>query len=141
MVRSFKDRFFLVRLARDEKKVQIALLGVALLLLLLLGNSFYLTMQSIKKEARVLPNTLPLTSLTPPPSPTPIQSGPTTAPRPVQQTNQGSGVKEYFIPLGTGSSNALDWTDVPGLTAQIDFGNYPSIKEIHFEASVAIPTA
>lgn len=140
MAKSFQDRFFSVRLAKDEKKVKFALLGITLLLLLLLANMFYLTIQSIKKETPILPSALPLTSLTPSPSTALPTSTPTLAP--VQQgvSNGTPAVKEYFITLGSGSSQASDWTDVPGVTAQVDFGSYSHIKEIHFEASVVIPT-
>ena len=43
--------------------------------------------------------------------------------------------------MGSGSSQAGDWTDVPGLEASVDFGKYKSIKEIRFEASISVPTA
>lgn len=131
----------MTRLTRDEQKVRFALLGITIVLLLLLANMFYLTIQTIKKESPVLPSALPLTSPTPTPEPSIII--PTiTSTVPVQAPVQtGSAVKEYFITLGSGSSQAGDWTDVPGLTAQIDFGSYTGIKEVHFEASVVIPTA
>ncbi len=56
---------------------------------------------------------------------------------PVQQ----SGVKDYYIPFGTGQSTAIDWADVPGLQAFISSGSYPHIKQIVFEASIQVPTA
>lgn len=140
MPKPYRDRFFLVRLARDEKNIKLAFLAVMLLFLLFLGNTFYLTMQSIKKQTPVLPNTLPLTSITPTDSITPVPS-PTVIPTQKQPVASAPVVKEYFIAMGGGSSTAADWTDVPGLTANIDFGSYPSIKEIHFDASVGIPTA
>lgn len=141
MKKPFRDRFFLTRLTRDERKVRIALIGITVVLLLLLANMFYLTIQTIKKESPVLPSALPLTSPTPSLEPS-IITPTITSTVPVQAPVQtGSAVKEYFVTLGSGSSQASDWTDVPGLTAQIDFGSYTGIKEIHFEASVGIPTA
>src|SRR5689334_22079864 len=44
----------------------------------------------------------------------------TPTPQIIYQTQTiNSGVKEFFIPFGQGQSNASDWTDVPGLTANI----------------------
>ena len=51
-----------------------------------------------------------------------------------------SVVKEFFIPLGSGSSTASDWTDVGGVSANIDNSQYGQIKNVTFEASVYIPT-
>ncbi len=68
------------------------------------------------------------------PSPTLIPL-PTLTPTPIVM------VKDYFIPLGTGESQAASWEDVPGSQVNVDFGQYPHIKEILFEASVNIPTA
>ncbi len=51
-----------------------------------------------------------------------------------------SRVKELFIPFGSGSSSADDWSDVPGMVATIDSLNYSGIKSIVFEATLRIPT-
>lgn len=51
-----------------------------------------------------------------------------------------SGVKEYFITLGTGSVETSEWVDVPGVTASINKSVYKSIKTVTFEASLEIPT-
>lgn len=51
-----------------------------------------------------------------------------------------SASKEYFIPLGTGSSTAGDWIDVSGVQATIDTAQYPKIKSVIFEATVQVPT-
>lgn len=52
-----------------------------------------------------------------------------------------SNIKEYFIPLGSGSGSANDWTDIDGLIANVDLGTFQNIKEINFEISVNVPTA
>ena len=52
-----------------------------------------------------------------------------------------STVKEFFIPLGTGTSTAEDWTDVPGVKAEVDNTKYGKIQKILFEASVHVPSA
>lgn len=48
-------------------------------------------------------------------------------------------VKEVFA-LGSGSSNAGDWTDVAGMQVFIDSTKYKKIKEAVFEATIRIPT-
>lgn len=49
-------------------------------------------------------------------------------------------VKEFFVPLGSGSSSASDWTDIGGVSAYVDSNQYGQIKNVVFEASVHIPT-
>lgn len=48
--------------------------------------------------------------------------------------------KEYFVPLGTGTNTASDWTDVVGASATVDTAQYPRIKKVVFEATIAVPT-
>ena len=147
MPKEYRDRFFLVKLAQDERKAKIALLVMAFLLLLLLGNTVYLTLNSVKQKSLVSSqvnssNSTPsqknisgMVTVTVVPSPTPSPLPPTAAP-----VAQGAAVKEIFIPFGSGTNQSSDWQNVPGLTAQIDFGKYQNIKEVHFEATVGIPT-
>lgn len=61
----------------------------------------------------------------------------------VSQVSQprSDGVKEFFIPLGTGSNTASDWTDVPGVKAEIDSTKYSNIQKVLFETSVHVPNA
>lgn len=51
-----------------------------------------------------------------------------------------SSVREFFVPLGSGTNNTDEWTDIPGAQAYIDRSQYTSIKSVVFEASVHIPT-
>jgi len=51
-----------------------------------------------------------------------------------------SSQKEYFISLGSGSSQAKDWTDVPGAEAIVDGSAYGNIKQVTFQASLYTPT-
>jgi hypothetical protein len=51
-----------------------------------------------------------------------------------------SPAKEYFVPLGTGTSTAGDWTDVTGASSYVDTAQYPRIKKVVFEATVMVPT-
>lgn len=52
----------------------------------------------------------------------------------------GSTAKEYYIPLGTGTNAASEWTDVAGASAYVDTAQYPRIKKVVFEATVGVPT-
>lgn len=52
----------------------------------------------------------------------------------------GSSVKEFYIPFGSGSSSAGDWTDIPGLQAYVDSTQYGKIRSVVFEATIRIPT-
>lgn len=65
---------------------------------------------------------------------------PTVKPVSQTQTQPTSLVKEFFVPLGTGSSSSDDWQDVGGLKATLDPANYGSIKTVTFEATIRIPT-
>lgn len=135
------DRFFLVRLTRDEHKVETAIILIGVLLLILFANTAYLTYLSFTKQERSADAQKTVVA-----TPTAIPSPTVAVPSIVQTTSApvaaqtGPQVKEIFIPFGSGSTTATSWTDVPGLTAQIDFGKYTDIKEVHFEATIGIPT-
>ncbi len=51
-----------------------------------------------------------------------------------------SGVKEFYVPFGSGSGSADDWTDIPGMQVYIDTTKYNKIKQAVFEATIRIPT-
>jgi len=53
---------------------------------------------------------------------------------------QASAVREFFVPFGSGSGAATDWTDITGLAATIDTTNYTRMKSVVFETTVRIPT-
>lgn len=57
------------------------------------------------------------------------------------KTTTSSGVKEYFVPLGSGANASSDWTDVAGVSAYIDTGSYGKIKKATFEATIAQPVS
>lgn len=76
-----------------------------------------------------------------------IASQPSTpsAQQPVQSSLQPtassvSSVKEFFVPFGSSSGSATDWTEVVGLEATVDAANYSRIKTVVFEATLRIPT-
>lgn len=50
-------------------------------------------------------------------------------------------IKEFYIPLGSGSTKSADWEELAGVEAVIDSANFSNIKSIIFEASLHIPTA
>ncbi len=58
-----------------------------------------------------------------------------------QSTPYASAGNEFFIPLGTGTSTASTWTNVPGVQAYIDSSQYPNIQTVTFEASVVLPAS
>lgn len=48
--------------------------------------------------------------------------------------------KEYFIPLGSGSSKANEYEQLTSVEAYVDTGNYPPIKEAYFDLHLRNPT-
>lgn len=55
-------------------------------------------------------------------------------------TTSTTAAKEYFVPLGTGTNATSDWADVVGASATVDTAQYPKIKKVVFEATLAVPT-
>lgn len=51
------------------------------------------------------------------------------------------GVREVYIPLGSGSVANDEWANVPGATAYVDTSNYATIKSVTLEVSVRIPAS
>jgi len=45
-------------------------------------------------------------------------------------------VKEYFVPLGTGSTTKQEWADVPALQATVNGDRYGASASAYFEASM-----
>lgn len=129
------------------------------LLLLLLINAFILDLKLLerKKESPLKPLTdisIPreestqkgdeicplacrelLTSLAPKPT-TITQATPSATP-----TLLTVSTREMYIPLGSSSTKATNWTDATGAEAYIDTNNFGVVKSAIFEASLRIPTA
>lgn len=57
------------------------------------------------------------------------------------KTTTTNGVKEYFVPLGSGTSAASDWADVAGASAYVDTSSYGKTKKVTFEATIAQPVS
>jgi hypothetical protein len=143
MLNDARFRFFQTTLKKDEKKVAILFIIEGLVTLLLLANVIYLNIHLLQKLESAESNTTASSEI-PSPSLAPVSENIPT-PQPKAQTpivvNEQSPIKDYFIPLGSGTSQASEWTDVPGTQATVDFGSYKNIKSIAFETSVAVPTA
>lgn len=146
MLKKISEQLILSKLAQDENEIRTALLIFGILIVLLFLGMFYLyvAMTSNQNKVYTLNQIAPLVS----PIPT---IDPTKTPTPTPKSEKikvaspladgTEDVKEYFIPLGSGSNQTGDWTDVTGATATLNFGNYKNIKEVYFEASVNVPTA
>lgn len=152
MLRSIGNRLLRLRLQRDEKILKVGFFLVGLLIFVLAVNNIYITytLKGTKKDNTVSQEKL----IYPTPSlatsffsnPTPTINLPTNTPVPIITTTQSQNVtttlvKEYFIPMGTGTNQSSDWEDVAGTQTSADFGQYANIKEIRFEASVSIPSS
>ena len=61
-------------------------------------------------------------------------------PKTIIQTIPQSSVKEFYIPLGSGSSSSTTWENIQNAEAYFDPKNYGKIQSIIFEASMRVPT-
>lgn len=52
-----------------------------------------------------------------------------------------ASVKEFFVPLGSGTNATDDWTDVAGASAYVDTASYGKLKNVTFEATVSQPVS
>ena len=69
----------------------------------------------------------------------PAELGPTSTPEvQVVQAVGTSGVREFFIPLGSGSTFSREWTDITSATAPIDSSRYSVIEAVYLEASLHV---
>ncbi|HUD44303.1 MAG TPA: hypothetical protein VMR41_02040 [Patescibacteria group bacterium] len=164
------DHWVQARIENDEKKIITVLFILGLFIIFLIADVIYLNFnvfKATKNQSQPLnsnsvfttiptlvvssaPTVAALLSSTPPASSSVIQSPtsvivtqavtptikvtPTIAP-------PAASIKDYYIPMGTGSVQSGDWSDVPGAAATIDFGQYSNVKQILFEASIYIPSA
>ena len=93
--------------------------------------------QSISNSSRNVPTPTP-TPITIDRIVQPVQQSNQTQAAPSENTNTIS-IKEYFIPLGSGQTDATDWTDIPGALVSVDSASYKNSKKIVLEATVTIP--
>lgn len=141
------ERLIIRELYRDEKKIRIAYAAIGIIFLIIIVGIAYIfnwqtNIQNSLNTAKLVPLSSPDAQI---PIPTEaIDPSPQSSPTPIiiiKKISEEAHIKEYFISFGTGSSQASDWEDVPGVQVNIDFGNYQNIKEIRFEVSVSVPTA
>lgn len=71
-----------------------------------------------------------------------VAAMPIPSPQTIQKTikTTSSGVKEFFVPLGSGSTQNDQWEDIAGVEAYVDTAGYPNIETVYFETSLHIPT-
>lgn len=141
------------KLHHHEKWASVMISLEGILTILLLANIIYLNLYIFdrslfgsasggKKIQSPVGSNTPLSQSSPTPCATCINKQ--LSPTPTNTTSttvMQNAVKNYYISLGSGTVQGSDWTDVPGVQAIVDFGQYPHIKEIHFEVSVYVPTA
>ena len=145
MLNNFKDRLINIRLKKDEKLTATGFLIIGLVILILAANIIYLNFVFLKNNVLVnnaRNNTNSTVSTIISPTINPIDStitSTTQVSNPILNNTQAA-IKDYYIPLGSGTSQAGDWEDVAGALATIDFGQYQGIKEIRLEASILVPT-
>lgn len=96
-----------------------------------------LTLKSQNVNASMIQS--PISSASPTSTPI-LTSTPTSTPTPTPTPAPIKTVKEFFVPLGSGTSKAIDWTVVDGMGAKIDPADYGSIKQITFEVTAFVPT-
>lgn len=60
---------------------------------------------------------------------------------PSQTTSSNPSITDTYISFGSGSSNASDWTNVPGVQANINTSGFGNIQNVYFEASIQNPNA
>ena len=142
MITEYHEHFLRREIKEDEKRSTIifAIEGICILTLffyvLYLNKQLLLTKSAVERKEHT--STQATLQVTPTPKSLPVfQAAERTAPTP--QTIKQSA-KEYFIPLGTGTSSAFDWTDVPGASVHVDFSSYEEVKQISFEAATFVPT-
>ncbi len=148
MLNNFRDRLLFIKLSRDERYVRLAFFILGIICTAIVINLIYLNVLFFDRNNYANMTNVKTIVVTPLPEKiTPTGVSPTSEPNVGSNNNlvttiatqQTGGVKDLYIPLGSGNTQAKDWTNIPGAEAEIDFGKYQNIKEIHFEASVLIP--
>ncbi|MFZ5844980.1 MAG: hypothetical protein ACOY0S_00745 [Patescibacteria group bacterium] len=132
---------------------------LASVFLLIVANLVFLDIVVFRQEQNaeplsvIAPPILPLSSSTPA-SDCPAACGalisqqlasfvptPTVTPSPLPLSSASApSIKEYYIPLGIGTTKSRDWEALPAAEATIDTASYPKIKQASFEVFMHIPT-
>lgn len=83
----------------------------------------------------------PLPSLPPSATPITVFLSPTSSQKLFNQpVNRSTNPREYYIPLGSGSTNKTNWEDLIATETYIDPTGYPNYKEAYFISSLRNPT-
>lgn len=145
MISKIRDRLLQARLARDERYFKIGFVLVTITITLLLFNIVYLNFIANERITQESPTPSESTvSVSPQPSVTQTSPSPTASssnPTTNTSTNANPQVKDYYIPLGSGTVQSQQWVSVPGVQATVDFGDYQNIQSVLFEASISLPAA
>jgi hypothetical protein len=142
MITEFHEHFLRREIKEDEKRSAIifAIEGVCILTLffyvLYLNKQLLQTKSAFEKKQITSISTTFNTQVTPTPTPY-VQNSKTSL---VSALPKSPLVKDYYVPLGTGTSNAFDWTAVPGAQVKLDFSSYAPITSVLLEASTFVPT-
>ena len=67
-----------------------------------------------------------------------LAADPKTITKTVTQTVSTNSTKEYIIYLGSGSTTSREWVEMEGTKTTINTANYPTIKNMEFQASLKI---
>lgn len=145
MLSFVKDRFLRRRIEKDEKEIKIGFTLSGLLIIVLLANVAYLNLFIVKissskpsEPIAVKATPIPTPSESASPSPTPVT---VTSLPPNQNSPTSIKTKDYFVNLGSGTNQSLDWGDVTGTLNTFDIAQYENIKEVHLESNIDVPTA
>lgn len=125
---------------RFEKGVRIMLIFVSVFILILLAGVSYLVIQSTTSKNPIIKTDVAYPSTSPEVTDL-LSPTPTFVPFTSTEETKKTTTKDHYINIGSGSSQSSDWTDVSGALATADIGQYPDIKEVHFEAFINVPTA
>ena len=144
-----RERLLQAELKRDERRAGVIIFVIGILVVILIANVVYLNSILLKNAAS---DSATKASIRPPLAASPTSSEVSTPvsvstetpmPPSLAQSTVSypqNSIKDYFIPLGSGTNQTSDWADVPGVQAVVNLGQYQNIKEIRFEASVYVPT-
>lgn len=149
MLQNVRDRMLQIRLQRDEKWIRYGFIFFGVVIVLLMLNLIYLNFIAHDSNlGRNAPSVTPSPSSSPSATLTPTPCDDCESPTPTIVQNQNSSksagnpqVKDYFIPLGSGTVQSQQWVNVPGVEATVDFGQYQNIQSVLFEASISLPAA
>ncbi|MEK7559525.1 MAG: hypothetical protein AAB521_04425 [Patescibacteria group bacterium] len=146
MLDNIKERLLINKINEEENEIKTAVIVFGILIIALFFGMFYLFITTNKAPIylnQTSQQISPAVSASPTPCIDCITPTPTITPSKKSSIPvvQESNVKEYFVPFGSGSGQAVDWADVVGLTANVDLGGYQNIKEIRFEVSINVLTA